>query len=120
MPLDALRGPLAAGAVVGVDRVVGALAVLEQPEVLAVGPQARGPVVAAVELLELFQGGEAVEDVRVQSRQTVAIESEDSQGGEAVEDVRIQRRQAVVRESEVIQGGEAVEDVRMQRRLVGE
>ena len=53
----ALAEAFAAGAVVGVDLVVGALAVLGDPEGLAVGPETRGPVVAAVQRLDVALHG---------------------------------------------------------------
>ena len=53
----ALAEAFAAGAVVGVDLVVGALAVLGDPEGLAVGPETRGPVVAAVQFLDVALHG---------------------------------------------------------------
>ena len=53
----ALLGSLAAGAVVGVDRVAGAVRVVGDPQRRAVRPHAGGPVVAAVELLDVALHG---------------------------------------------------------------
>ena len=53
----ALLHPLAALAVVGVDRVAGAVRVVSDPQRRAVRPHAGGPVVAAVQLLDVALHG---------------------------------------------------------------
>ena len=53
----AVLDALAAGAVVGVDRVAGAVRVVGDPQRRAVRPHTGGPVVAAVQLLDVAVDG---------------------------------------------------------------